>query len=62
MTWQDTALSVALVAGAAAVDYAGKLLVDGVKSAIADEAAQTKLATSLQNVIGASDAQVAAAE
>jgi len=50
------------VAGAAAAAYAGKLLVDGVKSAIADEAAQTKLATSLQNVTGATDAQIAAVE
>jgi len=49
-------------AGAAAAIYAGKLLIDGVKSAIEDEAAQAKLATTLQNVAGATDAQVAAVE
>ena len=50
------------LAGVAAAAYAGKLLVDGVKSAIADEAAQAKLATTLQNVTGATDAQIAAVE
>jgi hypothetical protein len=50
------------VAGAAAAAYAGKLLVDGVKSAIADEAAQAKLATTLQNVAGATNSQVKAVE
>jgi hypothetical protein len=50
------------VAGAAALAYAGVLLVDGVKSAIEDEAAQAKLATTLQNVTGATDAQIAATE
>jgi len=49
-------------AGIAAAAYAGKLLIDGVKSAIADEAAQAKLATTLANVTGATDAQVAATE
>tara|TARA_R110000868_G_scaffold191260_2_gene435437 strand:- start:5350 stop:7119 length:1770 start_codon:yes stop_codon:yes gene_type:complete len=49
-------------AGAAALAYAGTLLVDGVKSAIEDEAAQAKLATTLQNVTGATDAQIAATE
>lgn len=49
-------------AGAAAAVYAGKLLVDGVKSAIEDEAAQAKLATTLQNVTGATNLQVAATE
>jgi hypothetical protein len=49
-------------AGAAAAAYAGKLLVDGVKAAIEDEAAQAKLATTLKNVTGATDAQVAAIE
>ena len=49
-------------AGVAAAAYAGKLLIDGVKSAIADEAAQARLATTLQNVTGATDAQVAAIE
>jgi len=46
------------VAGAAAAAYAGKLLVDGVKSAIEDEAAQAKLATTLENVTGATKAQI----
>ena len=49
-------------AGAAAAAYAGKLLVDGVKSAIEDEAAQAKLATTLTNVTGATDKQIAAVE
>lgn len=49
-------------AGVAATAYAGKLLVDGVKSAIADEAAQAKLATTLENVTGATNAQIAAVE
>jgi hypothetical protein len=49
-------------AGVAAAAYAGKLLVDGVKSAIADEAAQAKLALTLKNVTGATDAQIAAVE
>jgi hypothetical protein len=51
-----------LAAGAAATAYAGKLLVDGVKSAIADEAAQAKLATTLENVTGATTKQIAAVE
>ena len=50
------------VAGAAAAAYAGKLLVDGVKSAIADEAAQAKLATTLKNVTGATNNQIKAVE
>jgi hypothetical protein len=49
-------------AGAAAAAYAGKLLIDGVKSAIADEAAQAKLATTLENVTGATRNQIAAVE
>ena len=49
-------------AGAAAVAYAGKLAIDGVKSAIADSAAQEKLALTLKNVTGATDAQIAATE
>lgn len=49
-------------AGAAAAAYAGKLLIDGVKSAIEDEKAQVALATSLKNVTGATDAQIAAVE
>jgi hypothetical protein len=49
-------------AGAAAVAYAGKLAIDGVKSAIEDAAAQTKLAITLKNVTGATEAQIAATE
>jgi hypothetical protein len=49
-------------AGVAAAAYAGKLLVDGVKSAIADEAAQAALATTLKNVTGATNAQIKAVE
>ena len=49
-------------AGAAAAAYAGKLLIDGVKSAIADEAAQAKLATTLKNVTGATNTQIKAIE
>ena len=50
------------IAGAAAAAYAGKLLVDGVKAAIEDEAAQVKLATSLENVTGATKDQIAQVE
>lgn len=50
------------VAGAAAAAYAGKLLVDGVKAAIADEAAQTKLAASLRNATDATEAQIKSTE
>lgn len=49
-------------ASAAALAYAGVLLKQGVESAIADEAAQAKLATTLQNVTGATDAQIKAVE
>jgi hypothetical protein len=49
-------------AGVAAAAYAGKLLIDGVKSAIEDEKAQAKLATTLQNVAGATNGQIAATE
>jgi len=50
------------IAGAAAAAYAGKLLIDGVKSAIEDEAAQAKLATTLKNVTGATNNQIKAVE
>lgn len=50
------------IAGAAAAAYAGVLLVDGVKSAIEDEAAQAKLATTLENVTGATENQIKAVE
>ena len=49
-------------AGAAAVAYAGKLAIDGVKSAIEDAAAQEKLALTLRNVTKATDAQIKATE
>jgi hypothetical protein len=49
-------------AAAAAAAYAGKLAIEGVKAAIEDEAAQTRLATALQNVTGATTAQIAAIE
>lgn len=49
-------------AGAAAAAYAGKLLVDGVKSAIEDEAAQAKLAGTLERVAGATKDTVAGVE
>jgi hypothetical protein len=51
-----------LIAGAAAAAYAGKLAIDGVKSAIEDEKAQAKLALTLKNVAGATDAAVAQTE
>jgi hypothetical protein len=50
------------VAGAAAAAYAGKLLIDGVKAAVEDEAAQVKLATAIQNVTTATDATIASVE
>lgn len=49
-------------AGAAAVAYAGKLLKEGVESAIEDEKAQVKLAGALRNVTNATDDQIAAVE
>jgi hypothetical protein len=49
-------------AAAAAAAYAVKLAVDGVKAAIEDEAAQKRLANALQNVTGATEAQIAAVE
>jgi len=49
-------------AGIAAVAYAGKLAIDGVKAAIEDEAAQLRLATTLKNVTGATNDQIKATE
>jgi hypothetical protein len=46
-------------AGIAAVAYAGKLLKDGVESAIADEKANAQLAATLRNVAGATDETIA---
>ena len=50
------------VAAAAAVAYAGKLAIDGVKSAIEDEQAQLRLAAALKTATGATDAQIKATE
>ena len=50
------------VAAAAAAAYAGKLAIDGVKAAIADEAAQIRLADSLRATTGATNEQIAAIE
>jgi hypothetical protein len=49
-------------AGAAAALYAGKLIKEGVESAIADEKAQASLAKTLENVTGATKTQIAAVE
>jgi hypothetical protein len=51
-----------IAAAAAAAAYAAKLAVEGVKAAIEDEAAQKRLATALENVTGATEAQIAAVE
>ncbi len=50
------------VAAAAAAAYAGKLAVDGVKSAIEDEQAQLRLAAALKTATGATNAQIVATE
>ena len=60
--WSKVAGAAFLAAGAAAAAYAGKLAIDGVKAAIEDEAAQLKLATTLKNVTGATQAQTKAVE
>jgi citrate lyase beta subunit len=49
-------------AAAAAAAYAGKLAIEGVKAAIEDEAAQKRLALALENVTGATEAQIKAVE
>lgn len=49
-------------AGAAALAYGAVLLKQGVESAIADQAAQEKLRLTLENVTGATEAQVKAVE
>jgi len=49
-------------AGAAAAAYAGKLLIDGVKSAIEDEKAQAILGKTLENVTKATKDQIAQVE
>ena len=50
------------VAAAAAVAYAGKLAIDGVKSAIEDEQAQLRLANALKTATGATEDQIRATE
>lgn len=52
----------AAVAGAAIVALAGKMAIDGVKAALEDEAAQAKLAQTLENVTGATEGQIKAVE
>jgi hypothetical protein len=49
-------------AAAAAAAYAGKLAIEGVKAAIEDEAAQKRLATALESVTGATQAQIKSVE
>ena len=49
-------------AAAAAGAYAAKLAIDGVKSALADEQAQLRLADALRAATGATDAQIQATE
>ena len=49
-------------ATAAAALYAGKLIKEGVESAIADEKAQASLAKTLENVTGATNKQIASVE
>lgn len=49
-------------AGAAAGAYAVKLAIDGVKAAIADEAAQIRLSTALKNATGATNEMIASVE
>ena len=60
--FSNTAKLAFAAAGAAAAAYAGKLLVDGVKAAAEDEAAQVRLANALKNTVGATDDAIAAAE
>lgn len=60
--WSKIAGAAFAAAGAAAVAYAGKLAVDGVKAAVEDAAAQERLAKSLQNVTNATEADIAATE
>ncbi len=49
-------------AGIAIGAFATKLAIDGVKAALEDEAAQAKLAATLQNVTNATDQQIASVE
>jgi len=56
------ALKKAALPAAAAITGIGVALFDATKSAMEDEAAQVQLALALQNVTGASDAQIASSE
>jgi len=56
------ALKKAALPAAAAIAGIGFALVDATKSAMEDQAAQVQLALALQNVTGASDAQIASSE
>jgi len=56
------ALKKAALPAAAAIGGIGVALFDATKSAMEDEAAQVQLALALQNVTGASDAQIASSE
>jgi len=56
------ALKKAALPAAAAIGGIGIALFDATKSAMEDEAAQVQLALALQNVTGASDAQIASSE
>ena len=58
---KKTAAAFAVVTAAAAA-YATKLVIDGVQSAIADEAAQLRLASALTTATGATNAQIQATE
>ena len=58
----DVAKAAFIAAAAAAAAYAGKLIVDGVKAAIEDEAAQKRLEVALRNVTNATNTQIAAVE
>lgn len=52
----------AVIAGAAVVALAGKIAIDGIKAAIEDEAAQARLAKTLENVTDATKGQILAVE
>jgi len=62
---KDFGKKAALAFGAAAVAagaYAAKLIGEGIKAAVEDEAAQNRLANALRNVTGATNQQIAAVE
>ncbi len=62
---KDFGKKAALAFGAAAVAagaYAAKLIGEGIRAAVEDEAAQSRLANALKNVTGATNEQIAAVE